>query len=158
MSRSRRALILLGVWLVSGLAALPQSLAAQSPGTLAPRPVPKHELRVPGTPSANLVSKQEQRAPDALAARPAPPQKLRAPGTPPASPVPKQENRSEPLRPAPQTIRERWGIRVFLAWLWFTTGVLLYLLRRLVRESDRVHGLGYATPEPTPPKKSEPGF
>jgi len=142
MSRSRRALILLGVWLVGGLAALTAGVAAQSPGTLAPRPVPKQELRVPGTPSANPASQEDRLAP----------------GSPPASPVSKQERRTEALRPAPQTIREKWGIRVFLAWLWFTTGALLYLLRRLVRESDRVHGLGYATPEPTPPKKGEPRF
>jgi hypothetical protein len=75
---------------------------------------------------------------------------------PPAPPASKQELRTEPLRPAPQTIREKWGIRVFLAWLWFTTGALLYLFRRLVREADRVHGLGYSTPKPTPPKKCEP--
>ena len=89
-------------------------------------------------------------------ARPVPQQELRAPGTPTAAPVPQKDRRAEPLRPAPQTLREKWGIRVFLAWLWFTTGVLLYLLRRLVRETDRVHALGYSTPKPTPPKKCEP--
>jgi hypothetical protein len=110
MSRSRRAVILIAVWLVGGLAALPHAVAAQAPEI--------HEARQ----------------------------------------APQQENSPERLRPAPQTIREKWGIRVFLAWLWFTTGILIYLLRRLVREADRVHGLGYSTPEPTPPKKSEPRF
>jgi len=125
MNRSHRALILIGAWLIGGLAVLPTSVPA---------------AQASGTPPASPVSKQE----------------LRAPGTPPASPVSKQELRTEPLRPAPQTIREKWGIRVFLAWLWFTTGALLYLFRRLVREADRVHGLGYSTPKPTPPKKCEP--
>ena len=125
MNRSHRALILIGAWLIGGLAVLPTSVPA---------------AQASGTPTAP----------------PAPRQEFRAPGTPPAPPVPKQELRAEPLRPAPQTIREKWGIRVFLAWLWFTTGALLYLFRRLVREADRVHGLGYSTPKPTPPKKCEP--
>ena len=88
-------------------------------------------------------------------ARPAP-QEVRTPGTPPARPAPRQEMRAEPLHPAPQTIREKWGIRAFLAWLWFTTGVLLYLLRRMIREADRVHGLGYSTAKSARPKKCEP--
>jgi len=139
MSRSRRALILLGIWLVGGLAALPPSVAAQSPPA---SPAPQKDRLAPGTPPASPAPKQERLAP----------------GTPSAAPAPPQTLRAEPLRPAPQTIRQKWGIWVFLAWLWFTTGALLYLLRRLVRESDRVHGLGYATPEPTPPKKNEPRF
>lgn len=125
MNRSRRALILVGAWLIGCLAVFPLSgTAAQASGTPAARPAPQQENRSPGTPST--------------------------------SPVSQQERRTEPLRPAPQTVREKWGIRVFLVWLWFTTGVLLYLLRRMIREADRVHGLGYSAPKSAGPEKCEP--
>ncbi len=60
--------------------------------------------------------------------------------------------RTEVLHPPPQTVKEWWAIRVFLAWLWFSIAVLLFLLRQMIRETDRVHRLGFTNPHPPPPE------
>ena len=45
--------------------------------------------------------------------------------------------------PAPQNIRESTGIYVFLAGIWLSVGVLIYLLRLKIKETDRLLEAGY---------------
>jgi len=45
--------------------------------------------------------------------------------------------------PAPQNIRESTGIYVFLAGIWLSVGVLIYLLRLKIKEADRLLEAGY---------------
>jgi hypothetical protein len=52
-----------------------------------------------------------------------------------------EEIQEDVIHPGPQNIQERLSIAVFLAWMWFSIAVLLYFIRLLVREVDRVHKL-----------------
>ncbi len=51
------------------------------------------------------------------------------------------ETQEEVIHPGAQNIRERWSIAVFLVWMWVSIAVLLYFIRLLIREADRVHEL-----------------
>lgn len=44
--------------------------------------------------------------------------------------------------PAPRPPKERMGVSVMLAWIWFTIAVLFWLIRLRVREADRVFHMG----------------
>jgi cytochrome b6 len=44
---------------------------------------------------------------------------------------------------APQNIKESTGIYIFLAGIWLSVGVLIYLLRLKIKETDRLLGIGY---------------
>jgi hypothetical protein len=46
----------------------------------------------------------------------------------------------------PQSLKERWGIGVFLIWMWLSIGFLIYFIRLQIREADRVTDLGYDDP------------
>jgi hypothetical protein len=79
-----------------------------------------------------------------------------APGPDPqaeASPA-KAKVRTEPLSPAPSSLKERSGIVVFLVFMWFSIAVLLYVLRLKKREADRVTSLH--PPVSSPPSRGGP--
>jgi len=71
-----------------------------------------------------------------------------------ASPV-KPKVRTEPLNPGPSSIKERAGIVVFLAWMWLSIAVLLYVLRLKKREADRVTSL-HPSASPSPSRGGPP--
>jgi len=50
------------------------------------------------------------------------------------------------MGPWPKNIREKSAIFVFLAWLWLTIGILIYVLALEIREADRIHSLNYYHP------------
>lgn len=55
-----------------------------------------------------------------------------------------QEKASEKvIRPGPNNIKEKVGIYVFLIWFWGIIFVLIYILRKKVIETDRLHRLSY---------------
>lgn len=68
----------------------------------------------------------------------------------PAASAPGPENPAA-VRPA----RERMAVYVILGWVWFTIGVLLWILRLRVREADRVHRMGLVRAGEAGPKGSE---
>jgi len=51
---------------------------------------------------------------------------------------PKPEVRTEPLPAGPRSPQERTAVIVFLAWMWPSILVLIYVLRLKVRELDRL--------------------
>jgi hypothetical protein len=44
----------------------------------------------------------------------------------------------EKIIPSPQNIKESTGIYVFVAWMWISIFVLIYILRLKIREVDRL--------------------
>ena len=48
---------------------------------------------------------------------------------------------------APQNIRESTAIYVFIGWTWLSIGVLFYLLRLKIKETDRLHLSKYFNPD-----------
>jgi hypothetical protein len=62
------------------------------------------------------------------------------------SPQETGEAPAETIRPGPQNLKEKWGIGVFLVWLWLSIAVLVSFIRLQIREADRVTGLGYDDP------------
>jgi hypothetical protein len=78
---------------------------------------------------------------------------------PPAAPQPasekaktetKPEARSETIYPGPKDVRERSAVYVFLAWLWLTIAVLVYVLALKIREADRIVSFHYYHPDQGP--------
>ncbi len=57
-----------------------------------------------------------------------------------------EEAPAEVIHPGPQSLKERWGIGVFLVWMWLSIGVLVYFILLQIREADRVKELGYDSP------------
>ncbi len=53
----------------------------------------------------------------------------------------------EKIVAGPQNIKERTAIYVFLAWLWVSIGVLVYILRLKIKEVDRLHAIKFFTPD-----------
>ncbi len=53
---------------------------------------------------------------------------------------------AETIHPGPQNLKEKWAIGVFLAWMWFSIAVFVYLIRLQIREADRITELGYDDP------------
>ena len=75
---------------------------------------------------------------------------LWAQASPPQSvPPPKASLSPNPAPPAqevvpgPRTPKERMGVYVFMAWLWASIIVLIFILRAKVREADRLFEAGY---------------
>lgn len=73
----------------------------------------------------------------------------------PAAPA-EEEVRAEVVHPGPQSLKEGWGIGVFLVWMWLSIGVLVYFIRLQVREVDRVTEMGYDKPIRTAGDKRTP--
>ena len=67
----------------------------------------------------------------------------------PAAAAPGQEKPAA-LRPA----KERMAVYVILGWVWFSIGVLLWILRLRIREADRVHRMGLSRAGKAQPKGS----
>lgn len=44
---------------------------------------------------------------------------------------------------APQDIKEKTGILVFVAWMWISIAVLVYFLRLKIKETDRLYSIKY---------------
>ena len=65
------------------------------------------------------------------------------------SPEIQQEKPPEKIHPAPQNIKEKIGLLVFLGWLWLSIFVLIYFLRLKIQEADRLYELEFYSP----PKK-----
>lgn len=53
------------------------------------------------------------------------------------------EEVAEVIVPAPKNQKEAMGIYVFLAWIWLSIFVLIYILRLKVKEVDRIHQLKF---------------
>ncbi len=65
-------------------------------------------------------------------------------------PVPKEQDKAVQAQPqpekiiaAPQNIKERTAIYVFVGWLWAAIFVLIYILRLEIKEADRLLDLKY---------------
>jgi hypothetical protein len=65
-------------------------------------------------------------------------------------PVPKEQDKAVQAQPqpekiiaAPQNIKERTAIFVFVGWLWATIFVLIYILRLEIKEADRLLDLKF---------------
>jgi hypothetical protein len=50
---------------------------------------------------------------------------------------------ADKIVPGPQSIKENVGILVFLAGIWLSIFVLIYLLRLKIKETDRLLEVGY---------------
>lgn len=57
--------------------------------------------------------------------------------------APQVEQPPDKIHPAPQNIKEKIGIYVFLGWLWLSILVLIYFLRLKIQEADRLYELGF---------------
>ncbi len=53
------------------------------------------------------------------------------------------EKAQEKIVPSAKNIKESTGICIFVAWMWLSIFVLIYVLRLKIREADRLHKLGY---------------
>jgi hypothetical protein len=53
------------------------------------------------------------------------------------------EPTEEKIIAAPSSLKEKTGIYVFLAWLWISIVVLVFLLRLKIKEADRLYQLKY---------------
>jgi len=53
------------------------------------------------------------------------------------------ENSQEKVHPAPQNIKEKIGIYVFLGWVWLSILVLIYFLKLKIQEADRLYELDF---------------
>jgi hypothetical protein len=62
------------------------------------------------------------------------------------SPQEADEAPAEVIHPGPRNLKEKWGIGVFLVWMWLSIAVLVSFIRLQIREADRVTGLGYDDP------------
>ncbi len=57
------------------------------------------------------------------------------------------EAQPEKLVAGPQNIKEKTAIYVFLAWLWLSIGILVYILRLKIKEADRLHAIKFLNPD-----------
>ena len=60
---------------------------------------------------------------------------------------PEDPARIEEKVASPQNIKETTGIYVFLAWMWISIVILLYIVRQKVKEEDRLHHLKFFSDE-----------
>jgi len=49
----------------------------------------------------------------------------------------------EGVEASPRSLKEKWGIVVFLGWLWLSVGFLVYCLRLKIKELDRLHRIRF---------------
>lgn len=56
---------------------------------------------------------------------------------------PQKEAPPEKIVGAPQDIKQKTGIWVFVAWTWISVFVLIYFLRLKIGEADRLHRLRF---------------
>jgi hypothetical protein len=56
---------------------------------------------------------------------------------------PEKEETQEVIIPAPKDIKEAVGIYVFLAWMWISIFVLIYIIRQKIKEADRIYRLKF---------------
>lgn len=75
-----------------------------------------------------------------LWAQASPPQSVPAPK---ASLSPNPAPPAQEVVPGPRTPKERMGVYVFMAWLWASIIVLIFILRAKVREADRLFEARY---------------
>jgi hypothetical protein len=57
--------------------------------------------------------------------------------------LPQKEETPEKIFGAPQNVKEKAGIWVFVAWMWISVFVLVYFLRLKIAEADRLHGIRF---------------
>ncbi len=57
--------------------------------------------------------------------------------------LPQEEAKREKIIGAPQDIKQKTGIWVFVAWMWISVLVLIYFLRLKIREVDRLYRLRF---------------
>jgi hypothetical protein len=72
-------------------------------------------------------------------AKPATPLPAKPAAAKPAAKPAVKKARTETIIPVPLDIRERWGIRVFLVFLWVAIAALILVLRWKIQECDRVY-------------------
>ncbi len=60
---------------------------------------------------------------------------------------------TEVIRPGPQSLKERWGIVVFLVWMWLSIAVLIYFISLQIQEADRITEIGFENPVKVSPHK-----
>jgi hypothetical protein len=53
------------------------------------------------------------------------------------------EEQAEKIQPGPQSIKEEFAIYVFIAWLWISIVIIVFLLCLKIKEADRLYQLGY---------------
>ena len=53
------------------------------------------------------------------------------------------EEQAEKIQSGPQNIKEKFAIYVFIAWLWISIGIIVFLLLLKIKEADRLHQLSY---------------
>lgn len=80
-----------------------------------------------------------------LGAQASPPQSAPAPK---ASLSPNPAAPAQGVVPGPGKLKERMGVYVFMAWLWASLIVLIFILRAKVREADRLFEAGYFKEKP----------
>ncbi len=59
------------------------------------------------------------------------------------SSAPQQEEAPDKIVGAPQNIKQKTGIWVFVAWIWISVFVLIYFLRLKIAEADRLHRIRF---------------
>lgn len=59
------------------------------------------------------------------------------------SSAPQKEEAPVKIVGAPQNIKEKTGIWVFVAWIWVSVFVLIYFLRLKIAEADRLHRIRF---------------
>lgn len=53
--------------------------------------------------------------------------------------TPEEKEEPEKIIGAPQDIKQRTGILVFVIWMWISVFVLIYFLRLKIKEADRLY-------------------
>lgn len=56
---------------------------------------------------------------------------------------PQEKQEPEKIIGAPQDIKQKTGIWVFVVWMWISIIVLFYFLRLKIKEVDRLYGLRF---------------
>jgi len=59
--------------------------------------------------------------------------------------APQKEEAPDKIVGAPQNIKQKTGIWVFVAWIWVSVFVLIYFLRLKIAEADRLHRIRFYT-------------
>jgi len=60
-----------------------------------------------------------------------------------------EEEVADVIVPSPKDHKEAMGIYVFLTWIWLSIGVLIYILRLKVKETDRIYRLKFFSKDKT---------
>jgi hypothetical protein len=56
---------------------------------------------------------------------------------------PQEKEEPEKIVGAPQDIKQKMGIWVFVGWMWISVVVLIYFLRLKIKEADRLYSLRF---------------